>query len=143
MTRVLGALVVLFSAALVGFSVYAVATASSMASGLAEVAEAFDQELDAADWRKHWLRASVLNGVLGVAGLASGIGLLWQRPWSKLLWSLTVTVALLSAVVVALAGTTYGFEGTEPVEWAVLVAATALSWCWYLRGRRRTPSHQS
>ncbi len=77
--RFLGALVLILSIALLGFSIYALGAAKAMAGRLTVVGDAFGQQLDARDWQRHWVAASIINGLLAAIGVAAGFGLLTRR----------------------------------------------------------------
>jgi hypothetical protein len=143
MSRVVGALVLVGSLALLSFSVYALAKADEMAAGLTVVADAFGQKVDRADWQRHWVRASVINAALAAVAVAAGVGLILRRTWGILLSALVVTTALFASVAVARFGAKYTFELTEPVEWLILLAIAVISWLWYFNRRRSARSFGS
>ncbi len=130
--------VVLVSTGLAGFAVYALSDAERTSVYLPVVAAAYDQELDGADWKKHWVAWSLGYLLFSCLGLVAGAGL-----WAKRVWGLAVLAGLFTLILVvqSLVLTTgysrYAFEVQGLLDLVPAAALACLLWPGFFIAKRR------
>ena len=130
--------VVLVSTGLAGFAVYALSDAERMSVYLPVVAAAYDQELDGADWKKHWVAWALGYLLFSCLGLVAGAGL-----WAKRLWGLAVLAGLFTLIlgaqslVLATGYSKYAFEVQGLLDLVPAAVLACLLWPWFFIASRR------
>jgi hypothetical protein len=128
---------------LLGTGLDGLARADEMAESLAMLSRGYSEPFDPQDWVFRWRVSASGMFVLGLAALASGVGLIRKCRWGVMaLAVLTSMLLLVQATTKALDLEKYAFERTGSLELAITAMIAAGSW-FALRLTRRLDSSAS
>jgi hypothetical protein len=136
--RIVGGILVLVGAAVLGMGIWGIAAANSMAQRLSWVAAQNGRGFDAEAWVLHWRISGGIVALIGALVFAGGTATLLKKVWGLIGVSLAGVTAATYPWVLQISGyARYSFEAAHLLETLIYIAVASAAMLTYALLRKR------